>query len=166
MLAMSTSWMNFPLIGGLRKLRNPSWGGHFSGLAHILDSFWIIPKCCHHRPILGAWDETILLIIHADTWDPGVLKFELRVLKRETQLLAPYMGKGGGGVHSDLKPIQTLQKIQKIVLQCQNSPLQKAKLVLRWILTILDTSGYSWMHNTEFKKICRIIYYMKSGTPL
>ena len=69
-------------------------------------------------------------------------------------------------VHSGLKPIQTLQKIQKIVLQCQNSPLQKAKLVLRWILTILDTSGYSWMHNTEFKKICRIIYYMKSGTPL
>ena len=89
MLAMSTSWKNFPLIGGLRKLRNPSWGGHFSGLAHILDSFWIIPKCCHHRPILGAWDETILLIIHADTWDPGVLKFELRVLKRGTQLLAP-----------------------------------------------------------------------------
>ena len=37
----------------------------------------------------------------------------------------PLWGVGAGGVHSGLKLIQTLQKIQKIVLQCHKSPLQK-----------------------------------------
>ena len=33
--------------------------------------------------------------------------------------------RGGVTPHSGLKPIKTLQKIQKIVLQCYKSPLQK-----------------------------------------
>ena len=59
--------------------------------------------------------------------------------------------------HSGLKPIQTLQKIQKIVPQCYIVPLKKVYLVPKLILAISNTSSNFWLNNLKYQKNCKIM---------
>ena len=69
-------------------------------------------------------------------------------------------------MHSGLKPIQTLQKIKKIVLQCYIVPLKKVYLVPKLILAISNTSSNFWLSNLEYQKTVKLCSIENEAPPI